>query len=230
MSNSRKSNKKSSRSKSKTSKNKKDPVLNSDGSIKISMMKREYRLVEQHGDVPIVTGHKAFNKGPGDAAVKLAQPFFKDKNDGSKVRITITKVSPGRNQGAKYEYEIVQKLMPVGKNEKVPESIIIEKNGKQYRLKRYAVKIKTYTPTMMKRQSVNPSSSKKLASELKESISKIIKNPGSRGRRSKTTTELSETSDDETTQKVQSASSSDPPKKQKHKSKKAPSPSSSDDS
>jgi hypothetical protein len=118
---------------------------------RISMKKREYRLVEQRGTETVITDHKAFNKGPGDAAAKLAQPFFKDKNDGSKVRLTITKISDGRNQGAIYEYEIVQKHVELGKDEKVPPGIVIQKGAKKYRLKRYATKLKTYTPTMMKR-------------------------------------------------------------------------------
>jgi hypothetical protein len=147
-------------------------VRNSD---KISLKKREYRLVEQQGDKTVVTNHKAFNKGPGDAAVKLSQPFFKDKADGSKVRLTITKVSDGRNKGAIYEYEIEQKLIEIGKDEKVPESIIIKKGNKQYRLKRYATKIKTYTPTMMQRSKANIPLVKEKRSESKPVSSKSKK-------------------------------------------------------
>jgi hypothetical protein len=131
--------------------NKRIPPRNPDGSIKISMIKREYRLVEQHGDKIVVTSHFALNKGPGDAAVKLARPFFKDRNDGSKVRITITKISDGRNKGALYEYEILQKHMLLKPGEAAPKGIVIEKNGKKYRLKRYATKLKTYTPSSQKK-------------------------------------------------------------------------------
>jgi hypothetical protein len=196
-----KSKKSTSRSKSRKSSrpNKRIPPKNPDGSIKISMIKREYRLVEQHGNEVIVTPHFAFNKGPGDAAVKLARPFFKDRNDGSKVRITITKVSDGRNKGALYEYEILQKHMPLKKDEAAPKGIIIEKNGKKFRLKRYATKLKTYTPSSQKRMKSNHESAKDpvrdpardddgktISAKTKSAIKEILSDGSSRGRVSKT--------------------------------------------
>ena len=114
--------------------------------------KREYRLVEQRNGETIITDNRAHNKGPGDAAVKLARPLFgDDRSNGVKVKLTITKVSPGRNQGAIYEYEVEQKHVPITEKDKnIPKNLVIESKGKKYRLKRYATKLKTYTPTMMK--------------------------------------------------------------------------------
>jgi len=167
---------------------------------RISMKKREYRLVEQRGNETVITEHKAFNKGPGDAAAKLAQPFFKDKTDGSKVRITITKVSDGRNQGAVYEYEIVQKHVEIGKDEKVPAGIVITKGSKRYRLKRYATKLKTVTPTMMKRgtKANTPVANKSTASRRSVSAVELDKllntdDKKGKGRTSKNTRRKSKT-------------------------------------
>ena len=201
-----KSRKSISRSKSRSKSqrvNKRIPPRNPDGSIKISMIKREYRLVEQHGDQIVVTPHFALNKGPGDAAVKLARPFFKDRNDGSKVRITIKKISDGRNKGALYEYEVLQKHMPLAPGENAPKGIVIEKNGKRYRLKRYATKLKTYTPTSQKKlrkksskSSTNDKNAARnpipISEKTKDKIKQILEDKSVRGRVSKTIKTLRE--------------------------------------
>jgi hypothetical protein len=88
--------------------------------------------------------------------------------------------------------------MELKKDEKVPEGIVIEKDGKRYRIKRYATKLKTYTPTMMKRKSrmisKNPArktSSKKQSSSNSSSQPTTSRHNAPRHNASKTNTKKS---------------------------------------
>jgi len=132
------------RSKPKSSKTSSSTKSTSGGST----VKREYRLLERKDGKTVITDHRAHNKGPGDAATKLAGPMFPDKKPGRKVKLTITKVSPGRNQGAIYEFEVEQYLQELRTEDKnIPKNLVIEKDGKRFRLRRKAIKLSTFTPT-----------------------------------------------------------------------------------
>lgn len=119
-------------------------------SSKKSLEKRVYKLVEMSENGPVITNHAAFNKGPAEAAAKIAKRLMTNKTDKAVIKITITKVSPGRNQGAFYDYKVTQSLVEIKPKENVPKGVIIEKGGKKYKMKRHAEQIAIYTPTMMK--------------------------------------------------------------------------------